>query len=51
MLFESGGSGGACTGHSDNYLLVSAEGSGLRGEIRQVRITERKDEILYGVID
>ena len=51
VLFESGETDGSCSGHSDNYLLVSTTGSGLKGKVRQVRITERKDEILYGVID
>ena len=51
VLFESRESDNVCSGHSDNYLLVCVEGSHLKGEIRQVRIMQRKDEILYGVID
>ena len=51
VLFESGGDEETAIGHSDNYLLVRAPGTDLRGKIRQVRIRERKDEILYGVID
>ena len=51
VLFESGGTDGSCSGHSDNYLRGSTTGSGLKGKVRQVKITERKDEILYGVID
>ena len=51
VLFESRESDNVCSGHSDNYLLVCVEGSHLKGEIRQVRIMKRKDEILYGVID
>ena len=51
VLFESVGSDGTSTGHSDNYLLVSTEGRDLRGKIRQVRINERKDGILHGVIE
>ena len=51
VLFESGGGEGFCTGHSDNYLLVSTEGSDLQGKIRQVRIKERKDDVLYGIVE
>ena len=51
VLFEGLDSEGRLVGHSDNYLLVSAEGHSQRGEICQVKITERKEEILYGVID
>ena len=51
VLFESGGEENTSIGHSDNYLLVSTSGTDLRGKMRLVRIRERKDEILYGVID
>ena len=51
VLFESAASEKISTGHSDNYLLVSAEGGDLRGQIRQVRIDGRKDGILYGIIE
>ena len=51
VLFESGGDEETAIGHSDNYRLVRAPGTDLRGQIRQVRIRERKEEILYGVID
>ncbi len=51
VLFESSEDGNGSTGHSDNYILVSVDERELRGKLRQVRITERENEILRGVID
>lgn len=51
VLFESTEGSGKWIGHSDNYVLVRAEGSSLRGEIRQVLVKERNEDILNGVID
>ena len=38
VLFETGESGGS-TGHSDTYILVHVPEEGLRGEVRDVKIT------------
>ena len=49
VLFETEADG-RCTGHSDTYILVSAEGSGLRGTVRDVRITGTDGETLTGTL-
>jgi len=47
VLFETE-EAGIWTGHSDSYVLVSAEGRDLRGSVRQVRISGVKDGQLFG---
>ena len=47
VLFESE-EGGFCTGHSDTYMLVKVKGEGLRGQLRDVQITELAGESLVG---
>ena len=49
VLFETEADG-RCTGHSDTYILVSAEGSGLRGAVRDVRIDGTDGEALSGTL-
>ena len=49
VLFESG-SGQGSIGHSDTYLLVQVPQEDLRGELRQVLITSRENEMLIGEI-
>ena len=49
VLFETEADG-RCTGHSDTYILVSAEGRGLRGTVRDVRITGTDGEMLTGTL-
>lgn len=49
VLFETE-TDGRCTGHSDTYILVSAEGRGLRGTVRDVRITGTDGEMLTGTL-
>ena len=39
------------TGHSDSYVLVSAQGEALRGQIRQVLVSEVRGEQLFGHLD
>ena len=47
VLFETEEAGG-CIGHSDTYLLVRAPEPGLRGQLRNVRITTAGEETLQG---
>jgi threonylcarbamoyladenosine tRNA methylthiotransferase MtaB len=49
VLFESEREG-ACFGHSDNYFEVCVEETGLRNEIRNVRITGRTGKTLHGTV-
>ena len=49
VLFETEANG-RCAGHSDTYVLVSAEGKGLRNQVLPVRITEVSGAELSGVI-
>ena len=49
VLFESRGEQGSI-GHSDTYLQVLVPEEGLRGEMRNVHITERQGEMLTGEI-
>ena len=50
VLFETEADG-LWTGHSDSYVLVSAPGENLRGSVRQVHITERRGDQLFGYLD
>ncbi len=50
VLFETQ-QDGLCTGHSDSYVLVSAQGEALRGQIRQVLVSEVRGEQLFGHLD
>ena len=47
VLFETE-ENGVCTGHSATYLLVSVNGTGLRGQTLNVKITGVTDEGLVG---
>ncbi|MBQ3803534.1 MAG: tRNA (N(6)-L-threonylcarbamoyladenosine(37)-C(2))-methylthiotransferase MtaB [Oscillospiraceae bacterium] len=47
VLFESRENGG-CVGHSDTYLRVLVPEQGLRGQLRDVRITAAAEEYLQG---
>ena len=47
VLFESGAGGGS-TGHSDTYVPVRVPDEGLRGEVRDVRITSTDGVQLMG---
>ena len=47
MLFETA-EGAGSVGHSDSYVLVHVPEEGLRGELRQVRITGTDGETLEG---
>ena len=47
VLFESREDGG-CVGHSDTYLRVLVPEHGLRGQLRDVRITEAAKEYMQG---
>ena len=49
VLFESE-EDGFCTGHSDTYMPVRVEGSGLRGQLCDVRIERVEGETLCGVL-
>ena len=49
VLFETEADG-LWTGHSDSYVLVSAPGENLRGSVRQVHITERRGDQLFGYL-
>ena len=49
VLFETEADG-RWTGHSDTYVLVSAEGEQLRNQLLNVRITETAGDGLAGVI-
>ena len=50
VLFETQ-QDGLWTGHSDSYVLVSAQGEALRGQIRQVLVSEVRGEQLFGHLD
>ena len=50
VLFEAQ-QDGLWTGHSDSYVLVSAQGEALRGQIRQVLVSEVRGEQLFGHLD
>ena len=50
VLFETQ-QDGLWTGHSDSYVLVSAQGEALRGQIRQVLVLEVRGEQLFGHLD
>ena len=47
VLFESE-EDGFCTGHSDTYMPVKVKGTGLRGELHNVAITEVSGDTLCG---
>ena len=49
VLFETE-AGGRCTGHSDTYLLVSVPGTGLRGLVKNVKISGLDGEKLVGTL-
>lgn len=49
VLFEREAEG-VCTGHGDNYVEVSAPGEGLRGLVKNVKITGMEGKMLVGVI-
>ena len=49
VLFESE-EDGFCTGHSDTYMPVKVKGTNLRGELRNVAITEVSGDTLCGTI-
>ena len=48
VLFETEEEG-FCTGHSDTYVLVKARGIGLRGTVRNVRISAVEGDRLVGL--
>ena len=50
VLFETQ-EDGLWTGHSDSYVLVSSPGENLRGQIRQVLISEVRGDQLFGHLD
>ena len=49
VLFESE-EDGFSLGHSDTYLLVKVQGTGLRGELRDVRIESAEGDTLRGAL-
>ena len=49
VLFESE-EDGFCTGHSDTYMPVKVKGTGLRGQLHNVAITEVSGDTLCGTI-
>ncbi|MBQ7692226.1 MAG: tRNA (N(6)-L-threonylcarbamoyladenosine(37)-C(2))-methylthiotransferase MtaB [Oscillospiraceae bacterium] len=49
VLFESE-EDGFSIGHSDTYLLVKVQGTGLRGELRDVRIESAEGDTLRGAL-
>ena len=49
VLFESE-EDGFCTGHSDTYMPVKVRGTGLRGELRDVRIESAEGDTLRGTL-
>lgn len=49
VLFEHE-EAGVCTGHAENYVEVSAPGTGLRGQTRPVRILRVSEDGLLGEI-
>ena len=49
VLFESE-EDGYCTGHSDTYMPVTVKGTGLRGQLRDVEITEVSGDTLGGTL-
>ena len=50
VLFETR-EDGLWSGHSDSYVLVSAPGENLRGQIRSVLISQVRGEQLFGHLD
>ena len=50
VLFESEANG-VCSGHADNYCMVSAKGEALRGLVENVYITGVKEEMLVGNVE
>ena len=49
VLFETE-KGGVCTGHGENYAEVAVSGSGLRGTVRDVKITGLSQNSLVGFL-
>ena len=49
VLFETE-ENGFCTGHSDTYVLVKAEGRNLRGTVKNVRISAVEGDRLVGLV-
>ena len=49
VLFEQE-ENGLCLGHSGNYLEIAVHGSGLRGTIADVTVTEESGDILLGTL-
>ena len=49
VLFETQ-EDGCSVGHSDTYVLVKAPGTGLRGQIKNVKITAAQGEKLLGQV-
>ena len=49
VLFETE-ENGFCTGHSDTYVLVKAEGTKLRGTVKNVRICAVEGDRLVGLV-
>ena len=49
VLFETE-ENGFCTGHSDTYVLVKAEGTKLRGTVKNVRISAVQGDRLVGLV-
>ena len=49
VLFETE-ENGFCTGHSDTYVLVKAEGRNLRGTVKNVRISALEGDRLVGLV-
>ena len=49
VLFETE-ENGFCTGHSDTYVLVKAEGTKLRGTVKNVRISAVEGDRLVGLV-
>ena len=50
VLFETEDAGHS-TGHSDSYMPVTVEGTKLRGQVRNVRITAAAEDGLTGVLE
>ena len=50
VLFETEDAGHS-TGHSDSYMPVTVEGTKLRGQVRNVRITAAAEDGLMGVLE
>ena len=49
VLFETE-ENGFCTGYSDTYVLVKAEGRNLRGTVKNVRISALEGNRLVGLV-